>query len=183
MKKLQPINKAKVDLISALSYHVSVREVRSFLGYIGFYRRFIKDFSKIGAPLFKLLQKDVAFDFTNECKAAFDKLKESLISPPVIQLPDWNLPFEIICDVSDYAVGAVLGQRIVKAAHAIYYASKEGNETQLNYSTMEKELLAVIFALKQFWSYLLGVKVIIFSDHAVLRYLLTKKDAKPRLIR
>nr|XP_027109530.1 uncharacterized protein LOC113729431 [Coffea arabica] len=183
MKKLQPINKAKVDLISALSYHVSVREVRSFLGYIGFYRRFIKDFSKIGAPLFKLLQKDVAFDFTNEYKVAFDKLKESLTSPLVIQPLYWSLPFEIICDASDYPVGAVLGQRVGRAAHAIYYPSKALNGAQLNYSTTEKELLAVIFALEKFRFYLLGAKVIVFSDHIVLRYLLTKKYAKPRLIR
>ncbi|XP_027155287.1 uncharacterized protein LOC113755768 [Coffea eugenioides] len=100
-------------------------------------------FLKIGAPLFKLLQKDVAFDFTEECKVAFDRLKESLTSPPVIQPPDWSLPFEIMCEESDYTVGAVLGQRIGRAAHAIYYASKALNGAQLNYSTTEKELLAV----------------------------------------
>nr|XP_027067454.1 uncharacterized protein LOC113693071 [Coffea arabica] len=149
----------------------------------GFYRRFIKDFSKIGAPLFKLLQKDVPFDFTNECKVAFDKLKESLTSPPVIQPPDWSLPFEIMCDASDYAVGTVLGQRIGRASHAIYYASRALSGAQVNYSTTEKELLAVVFALEKFRSYLFGAKVIVFSDHAALRYLLAKKDAKPRLIR
>ncbi|XP_071906011.1 uncharacterized protein [Coffea arabica] len=93
----------------------------------GFYRRFIKDFSNIGAPLFKLLQKDVAFDFTNECKVAFDKLKESLTPPSVIQQPDWSLPFKIMCDASDYAVEAVSEERIGRAAHAIYYASKALN--------------------------------------------------------
>ncbi|XP_027183938.1 uncharacterized protein LOC113782233 [Coffea eugenioides] len=177
------VDKAKVDIISALPYPASVREVRSFLGHAGFYWRFIKDFSKIGAPLFKLLQKDVAYDFTEECKVAFDRLRESLTSPLVIQPPDWSIPFEIMCDASDYAVGAVLGQRIGRAAHAIYYASKALNGTQLNYSTTEKELLAVVFALEKFRPYLLGAKVIIFSDHAALRYLMTKKDAKPRLIR
>ena len=111
--------------------------------------------------MFKLLQKDVAFDLTNECKVAFDKLKESLTSPLVIQSPDWNLPFEIICDVSDYAVRAVLGQRIGKAMHAIYYASKVLNGAQLNYSTMEKKLLVIVFVLEKFRSYLLGAKVII----------------------
>ncbi|XP_071926075.1 uncharacterized protein [Coffea arabica] len=111
-----------------------------------------------GAPLFKLLQKDMPFDFTNECKVAFDKLKESLTSPPVIQPPDWNLPFEIMCDASDYAVGAVLGQRIGRAPHAIYYASRALSGAQLNYSTMEKELLAVVFALEKFRSYLLGAR-------------------------
>nr|XP_027067751.1 uncharacterized protein LOC113693402 [Coffea arabica] len=141
------------------------------------------DFSKIGAPLFQLLQKDVTFEFNDKCEKAFDKLKELLTSPPIIQPPDWSLPFEIICDASDHAVGAVLGQRVGKAAHVIYYASRALNGAQLNYSTTEKELLAVIFALEKFRSYLLGAKVIVFSDHTALRYLMTKKDAKPRLIR
>ncbi|XP_027152195.1 uncharacterized protein LOC113752274 [Coffea eugenioides] len=177
------VDKAKIDVISALPYPANVREVRSFLGHAGFYRRFIKDFSKIGAPLFQLLQKDVAFEFNDKCERAFDKLKELLTSPPIIQPSDWSLPFEIMCDASDHAVGAVLGQRVGKAAHVIYYASRALNGAQLNYSTTEKELLAVIFALEKFRSYLLGAKVIVFSDHAALRYLMTKKNAKPRLIR
>ncbi|XP_071917221.1 uncharacterized protein [Coffea arabica] len=152
------VDKAKIDVISTLPYPASVREVRSFLGHAGFYRRFIKDFSKIGAPLFQLLQKDVSFEFDETCKGAFNKLKELLITSPIIQPPDWNLPFEIMCDTSDYAVGAVLGQRVGKAAHAIYYASRALNGAQLNYSTTEKELLAVVFALEKFRSYLLGAK-------------------------
>ncbi|XP_027171491.1 uncharacterized protein LOC113771065 [Coffea eugenioides] len=126
------------------------QEKTTFTCPIGFYRRFIKDFSKIGAPLFRLLQKNVPFDFTGEWKAAFDTLKESLTSPPIIQPPDWSRPFEIMCGVSDYAVGAVLGQRIGKAAHTIYYASRALSGAQLNYSTTEKELLAVVFALEKF---------------------------------
>ncbi|XP_027155321.1 uncharacterized protein LOC113755544 [Coffea eugenioides] len=101
------VDKAKIDVISTLPYPASVRKVRSFLGHAGFYRRFIKDFSKIGAPLFQLLQKDVSFEFDEACKGAFNKLKELLITSPIIQPPDWNLPFEIMCDASDYAVGAI----------------------------------------------------------------------------
>jgi hypothetical protein len=88
-----------------------------------------------------------------------------------------------MCETSDYAVGAVLGQRVDKLPHVIYYRSKTLNDTQLNYSTTEKELLAVIFALDKFKSYLLGSKVIIYSDHAALKYLFSKKEAKSRLIR
>nr|XP_027096224.1 uncharacterized protein LOC113716126 [Coffea arabica] len=88
-----------------------------------------------------------------------------------------------MCDASDHAVRAVLGQQVGKAAHVIYYASRALNGAQLNYSTTEKEFLAVIFALEKFRSYLLGAKVIVYSDHAALRYLMTKKDAKSRLIR
>ncbi|KAB2597246.1 hypothetical protein D8674_000166 [Pyrus ussuriensis x Pyrus communis] len=159
------------------------REVRSFLGHAGFYRRFMKDFSMISRPLCRLLQKDVTFDMNEECVVAFNKLKELLSTAPVIMPPDWSLPFELMCDASDYAVGAVLGQRVNKVPHVIYYASRTLNDAQLNYSTTEKELLAVVFALEKFRSYLIGTKVIVFSDHAALKYLLTKKDAKPRLIR
>ncbi|XP_040948598.1 uncharacterized protein [Gossypium hirsutum] len=97
--------------------------------------------------------------------------------------PNWNFPFEIICDVSDRSVGAVLGQRIGKEPHVLYYASKTLDAAQSNYTTTEKELLAVVFALDKFRSYLLGTKVIIFSDHTALKYLIGKKEAKPRLIR
>ncbi|CAN6570913.1 unnamed protein product [Malus baccata var. baccata] len=146
-------------------------------------RRFIKDFSKISNPLCRLLQKDVAFDFNEDCEKAFNHLKEMLTSAHIIVPPDWSLPFELMCDASDYALGAVLGQRKEKRLHVIYYASRTLNDAQLNYSTTEKELLAVVFALDKFRSYLLRTKVIIYTDHAALKYLFTKKEAKPRLIR
>jgi len=88
-----------------------------------------------------------------------------------------------MCDASDYAVDAVLGQRKGKVFHAIYYASKVLNDTQLNYATTEKEMLAIVYALEKFRSYLVGSKVIVYNDHAAIKYLLTKTDSKPRLIR
>ena len=177
------VDKAKIDLISNLPPPRTVKEIRSFLGHAGFYRRFIKDFSKIAKPLCNLLAKDASFVFDEECLQAFETLKQSLTSAPVIKTPNWNLPFEIMCDASDYAIGAVLGQRQDKLPSVIYYASKTFNDAQLNYSTTEKELLAVVFALDKFRSYLLGSKVVIFTDHAALKYLFSKKDAKARLIR
>ncbi|KAM1569366.1 hypothetical protein ACFX10_034490 [Malus domestica] len=177
------VDKSKIDLVRYLPSPTSVREVRSFLGHAGFYRRFIKDFSKISNPLCRLLQKDVAFDFNEECEKAFNHLKDVLTSAHIIVPPDLSLPFELMCDASDYALGAVLGQRKEKRPHVIYYASRTLNDAQLNYSTTEKELLAVVFALDKFRSYLLGTKVIIYTDHAALKYLFTKKEVKPRLIR
>ena len=177
------VDKAKIDLVRYLPSPTSVREIRSFLGHAGFYRRFIKDFSTISRPLCRLLQKEMTFVFDRECQEAFDKLKELLTSAPIMMPPDWSLPFELMCDASDYAVGAVLGQRKDKRPYAIYYASRTLNDAQLNYSTTEKELLAVVFALEKFRSYLLGTKVIIYTDHAALKYLLSKKEAKQRLIR
>ena len=88
-----------------------------------------------------------------------------------------------MCDASDYAVGAVLGQRRYKKLHAIYYASRTLDSTQINYATTKKELLVVVFALDKFHSYLVGAKIIIYTDHATIRYLLAKQDAKPRLLR
>jgi hypothetical protein len=110
-------------------------------------------------------------------------LKNALVSAPIIQLPDWSQPFEIMCDTSDYAVGAVLGQRKEGRVHAVYFASKTLSGAQLNYATTEKELLAVVFAFKKFRSYIVNAKVIVYTDHAAIKYLLAKKEAKPRLIR
>ncbi|CAM8940723.1 unnamed protein product [Rhodiola kirilowii] len=177
------VDKAKIDLIKTLPYPSTVRDIKSFLGHAGFYRRFIKDFSKKALPLSNLLQKDVPFEFTDACQEAFDELKKALTSVPIIRAPDWTQPFEIMCDASDYAVGAVLGQRIDKRPVVIYYASRTLDAAQRNYSTTEKELLAVVFALEKFGSYLLGTEVVVFSDHAAIRYLMTKKEAKPCLIR
>ncbi len=115
--------------------------MRSFLGHADFYRRFINDFSKIASPLSNLLAKDVDFKFDTRCNEAFDKLKELLTSAPIIQPPNWNLPFEIMCDASDKTVEAVLGQHIGRVPHVIYYASKTLNAAQCNYTTTEKNSL------------------------------------------
>jgi hypothetical protein len=127
--------------------------------------------------------KDAEFKFDENCIDAFCRIKKALTSAPILRPPNWEAPFEIMCDASDYAVGAVLGQRVDNKSHAIYYASKVLDEAQLNYTTTEKEFLAVIFAINKFRSYLVGSKVIVYTDHAAIRYLLNKKDAKPRLIR
>ncbi|KAM1536108.1 hypothetical protein ACFX1Z_015041 [Malus domestica] len=177
------VDKSKIDLVRHLPSPTSIREVRFFLGHAGFYRRFIKDFLKVSQPLCRLLKKEVAFEFNEECEKAFKHLKDMLTSVPIIIPPDWSLPFELICDASDYAIGVVLGQKKDKKPHVIYYTSRTLNDAQLNYSTIEKELLAIVFALDKFRSYLLGTKVIVFTDYAALKYLLTKKEAKPRLIR
>jgi hypothetical protein len=176
------VDKAKVETVEQLPPPTDVKSLRSFLGHVGLYRRFIKDFSKITKPLTHLLQKDVAFDFDEKCLAAFRTLKSALVSAPIIQPPNWSQPFEIMCDASDYAVGAVLGQINEGRVHTVYYASKTLNEAQLNYATTEKELLAVIFAFEKFRSYIVNSKDIVYTDHMAIKYLFAKKDAKPKLI-
>ncbi|GJV37037.1 reverse transcriptase domain-containing protein [Tanacetum coccineum] len=105
------VDKAKIDVISKLPPLNNIKGVRSFLGHAGFYRRFIKDFSKIARPLTKLLEKDTPFEFNDECQKAFKLLKEKLTCAPVIVSPNWNPPFELMCDASDFAVRVVLGQK------------------------------------------------------------------------
>ncbi|XP_074271237.1 uncharacterized protein LOC141595165 [Silene latifolia] len=146
------VDRAKVQVIEQLPPPVNVKGVRSFLGHVGFYRRFIKGFSKIARPLTQLLLKDAPFDFNDECLSAFNTLKQALVSAPIIQPPDWKLPFEIIRTL---------------------------DEAQVKYATTEKELLAVVYALDKFRSYLLGSKVIIFADHAAyLKHLLEQEGSK-----
>ncbi|RVW91565.1 Retrovirus-related Pol polyprotein from transposon 17.6 [Vitis vinifera] len=117
------------------------------------------------------------------CQNSFDQLKKFLTTTPIVRAPNWQLPFELMCDASDFAIGAVLGQREDGKPYVIYYASKTLNEAQRNYTTTEKELLAVVFALDKFRAYLVGSFIIVFTDHSALKYLLTKQDAKARLIR
>ncbi|GKA29943.1 reverse transcriptase domain-containing protein [Tanacetum coccineum] len=113
---------------------------------------------------------------------AFNILKKKLTEAPILVAPDWDLPFEIMCDASDYAVGAVLGQRKTKHFQPIHYASKTMTDAQAHYTTTEKELLAVVYAFEKFWPYLVLSKTIVYTDHSALKYLLAKQDAKPRLL-
>nr|GEV09285.1 hypothetical protein [Tanacetum cinerariifolium] len=101
----------KVDVIAKLPHPTTVKGVRSFLGHAGFYRRFIQDFSKIARPITHLLEKETLFVFSKDCIDAFETLKKKLTEAPILVVPDWNLPFELMCDASDFAIGTVLGQR------------------------------------------------------------------------
>ena len=177
------VDPAKVSVIEKLPPPTSVTGVRSFLGHAGFYRRFIKKFSEIARPLTNLLQKDVEFQFDVACAKAFEILKDALTNAPIVQAPDWNLPFILMCDASDFAVGVVLGQKVEKKLNVISYASLTLDAAQKNYTTTDKEMLAVVFAFDKFRPYLVCNKAIVYTDHAAIRYLMAKKDAKPRLIR
>nr|GEV71764.1 reverse transcriptase domain-containing protein [Tanacetum cinerariifolium] len=243
-KKGIEVDKAKIKVISNLPHPTTVKEIRSFLGHAGFYRRFIKDFSKISRPMTHLLEKNSPFIFSNECIQAFrnlkDKLTEALIliardsqfsrtcgilssiyqgflkdikthdptfrenSPfifsneciqafrtlkeklteaPILIAPNWDQPFELMCDASDYAVGAVLGQIVEKHFRPIHYASKTMNQAETNNTTTEKEMLAIVYAFEKFRSYLIMNKSIVYTDHSALKHLFAKKDAKERLLR
>lgn len=130
-----------------------------------------------------LLEKEVKFEFDEKCLQAFELLKKKLIEAPILIAPNWELPFKLMCDASDTTVGAVLGQRKDKVFQSIYYASKTLDAAQSNYIVTEKEMLALVFAFDKFRSYLVGTKVVVYTDPAAIRYFFNKKDVKPGLIR
>ncbi|GKC48506.1 reverse transcriptase domain-containing protein [Tanacetum coccineum] len=175
-------DKAKVDVIAKLPHPTFVKGVRSFLGHAGFYIRFIQDFSKIARPMTHLLEKETPFIFSKECIEAFNIFKKKLTEAPILVAPDWDLPFEIMCDTSDFVVGAVLGQRKTKHFQPIHYTSKTMMDAQTHYTTAEKELLAVVYAFEKFRPYLVLSKTIVYTGHSALKYLIAKQDAKPRLL-
>ncbi|GJU87103.1 reverse transcriptase domain-containing protein [Tanacetum coccineum] len=151
------VDRAKIDVIAKLPYPTNVKRVRSFLGHAGFYQRFIKDFSIISKPMTQLLMKDAKFDFSNNCKKAFNILKEKLTTAPIIISPDWNVPFELMCDASDFTVGAVLGQRLDGKFKSIYYASKTLNNAMSTTPPLKNNFL-------QFFSLLIRAENLV-ADH------------------
>nr|GEY47329.1 reverse transcriptase domain-containing protein [Tanacetum cinerariifolium] len=185
------VNRAKVDVIAKLPHPTTVKGVRSFLGHAGvrsflghagFYQRFIQNFSKIARPMTHLLEKETLFVFSKDYIDAFETLKKKLTEASILVVPDWNLPFELMCDASDFAIGAVLGQRKMKHLQPIHYASKIMIKAQIHYTTTEKEMFTVVYAFEKFRPYLVLSVSIVYTDHSALKYLLSKEDAKPRLI-
>nr|GEY32003.1 DNA-directed DNA polymerase [Tanacetum cinerariifolium] len=177
------VDRAKVDVIAKLPHPTFVKGIRRFLGHDGFYRRFIQDFSKIARSMTHLLEKETMFILSKECIEAFEILKKKLTKASILVALDWDLPFEIMCDASNFTVGAVLRQRKTKYFQSIHYASKTMTDAQAHYTTMEKELLAMVYAFEKFWSYLVLSKTIVYTVHSALKYLLAKQNAKPRLLR
>ncbi|GJX91789.1 reverse transcriptase domain-containing protein [Tanacetum coccineum] len=158
---------------------------KGFLGYAGFLLTFNTRLLKISIrPMDLMLEKETPFFSQKECiDESFNTLKRKLTEAPILIAPDWDLPFELMCDASDFAIGAVLGQRKNKHFQPIHYASKTMTEAQAHYTTTEKELLAVVYAFEKFRSYLVLSKSIVYTDHSAIKYLFAKKDAKPRLMR
>ena len=168
-----------MEFIVKLSSPTTVKRVRQFLGHAGFYKRFIKDFSKLSRPLCELLVKDAKFVWDEICQKSFEQLKQFLTTTPIVRAPNWQLPFEGMCDASDFAIaiGVVLCQKEDGKPYVIYYASKTLNEVQRNYTTTKKELLVIVFALDKFHTYLVGSFIVVFTYHSTLKYLLTQCKA------
>jgi hypothetical protein len=157
----------------------NVSEVRSFHGLASFYRRFVKDFSTLAAPLNEIVKKEVGFKWGEKQEQAFAALKEKLTQAPILPLPNFSKSFEIECDASNVGIGAVLMQE----GHPIAYFSEKLKGAALNYSTYDKELYALVRALQTWQHYLLPKEFVIHSDHESLKYLkgqgkLNKRHAK-----
>ncbi|GKF41695.1 reverse transcriptase domain-containing protein [Tanacetum coccineum] len=129
------------------------------------------------------IKGNTPFIFSDECIQAFQTLKNKLIEAPILIAPDWDFPFELMCDASDFAIGSVLGQHHEKHFRPIHYASKIMNEAESHYTTTEKEMLAVVYAFEKFQSYLILNKSIVYTDHSALKYIFAKKHSKARLLR
>jgi hypothetical protein len=154
----------------------TVKEVRSFLGLAGYYRRFIENFSKIAKPLTSLLEKGVDFSWTDERQMAFDELKKRLTTAPVLTLPDQSKKFTVYCDASRDGLGCVLMQD----GRVIAYASRQLRRHKLNYPTHDLELAAVVHALKIWRHYLFGQRCDIYTDHKSLKYIFTQSELNMR---
>ena len=161
----------------------SVKTVRSFLGLANYYRRFIKDFAKIVSPLNQLLRNDHKFLWTDAYEQAFKALKEALISAPILAFPDFKETFHLYTDVSNEGVGVTLGQLQNGREVAIAYAGRDFNSAEKNYSTTEREALAVIFGINNFEPYLYGRKFVLHTDHHSLKWLMSISDPSGRLAR
>lgn len=176
-------NPNKVDAIENFPEPQTPKDVKSFLGLAGYYRRFIPNFAKLSKPLTHLLQKDVPFLFDAACKSAFTELKNALMSDPILRYPNFEEPFLLTTDASAFAIGAVLSQGPVNKDLPIAYASRTLCSAETKYSTIERELLAIVWAVKHFRPYLFGRKFTLITDHRPLTWLFSIKDPGSRLAR
>jgi hypothetical protein len=170
------VDPTKVSAMLEWKSPTNVNEIRSFLGLSGYYRRFVKDFSKLVKPMTQLLKKESKFIWSEACEADFQELKVRLTSAPVLALPNDGVKFDVYCDASKNGLGCVLMQN----RRVIAYASRQLKLHEVNYPTHDLELAAVGHALKIWRHYLIGVKCHIYTDHKILRYIFTQKDLNPR---
>ena len=179
------VDPAKTEAISKAKRPRNAKQTRSFLGTAGYYRKFIKNFAGIAAPLTNLTKKNTRFKWTNECQKAFDILKDKLISAPVLTYPHRDRKYILHTDASDNAIGAVLNQynEITKCEQPIAYYSRKLKDIEIKYSISEREALAIFEGVKNFKPYLWLQQFKIITDHTALKYLLKNKNTVPRIAR
>lgn len=177
------VNQKKVEAIREFPTPKNEKQIQSFLGLINYYRRFIKDLARLAKPLTTLLKTEVPFVWTETTQRAFDTLRQTLIENVVLKFPNFDELFYVTTDASDIAIGAVLSQGELPNDRPIHFFSRTLNDAQKRYSTIQKELLAIVEAIKTFRVYLYGRYFILITDHKPLCYLFTMKDCGSRLFR
>ena len=170
----------KVQAVEKWPTPQSERDVRRFLGFVNYYRRFIPDSAEMGLPLTKLLKKDVPFTWGDDQDGAFQQLRQALITAPVLAQPDPQAGFIVTTDASKHAIGAVLSQETPTGIRPVAYESKKLSPAESNWPTHEKEQFAIIHALKQWRTYLEGRPTVVYTDHAALQHLETQRDLSER---
>jgi hypothetical protein len=175
----------KVDVIVNLKPPTDIKSMQRTLGHMGWYRDLIQDYASISAPLTNLIKKASKYEWTSECQLAFDALKKHLSTYPIVRAPDWNLPFHVYCDASAVAVGSTLCQPTGSDGKdlPVAFASKQLSPAEKNYTTTERECLAMVFSVKKYRHYLLLNPVIFFVDHMAIKYLVNKPELSGRLAR
>ena len=175
---------ANVKAISNFVRPISKREIKRFLGMAGFYRKFVQNFSIIAEPITNLLKKNQKMIWTDVCQTAFEKLKAILQNSPVLKAPDFEKPFTINTDACDVGAGAVLLQMCDTGVDCpVAYFSKKFNSCQRNYSTIEKECLALVWAIQQFQLYIGSNPITVFTDHNPLVFINRVKGNNQRILR
>ena len=178
--KMQP---SKVEAVRKFAQPQTVRDVRSFLGLASYYRKFVRNFADIARPISNLTKKETPFEWSEKCESAFKELKDCLLSFPTLCHYDPETPVELHCDSSGYGLGAVIGHRREDRFQPIQFASRLLSTSEINYSTTDKESLAVIWSVQKFHMYLMSKPFRIFTDHKALSWLHTKEKLPPRLMR
>ncbi|XP_046141954.1 uncharacterized protein LOC123987841 [Osmia bicornis bicornis] len=173
----------KIEAVKEFPVPKTVKNIRQFLGLCGYYRRFIKNFSKIAKPLSDLTKKEQKFEWTQQQQQAFIILRDKLCEEPILQYPDFTKPFNITTDASGIAVGAVLSQGEIGKDQPVSYTSRVLNKAETQYSATERELLAVIYAVTHFRPYIYGRKFYLITDHKPLTWLHNLTDPASRLMR
>lgn len=176
-------NDDKIKAVLNFPLPRTTTQIKSFLGLVGYYRRFIKDFSKITHPLTSCLKKRNKIVIDQKYIDSFEKCKELLTTAPLLQYPDFDRPFLLTTDASAVALGAVLSQGPVGSDKPIAYASRTLSDTESRYSTIERELLAIVWAVKHFRPYLYGRKFILYTDHRPLAWIHSLKEPNSKLTR
>jgi len=174
---------SKIEVIKTLPVPRNIRGIRQFLGICNYYRRFVKGFSEIATPINNLLKAGETFKWTPECQKSFEKLKETLMQSPLLIYPDFLKPFKLLTDASTTGLGVILAQDWDGRERVVAYGSRSLNRAEKNYSTTDRECLAIVWGIEQYRPYLFGQKFEVITDHSALKWLFAIREPTGRIAR